>query len=88
MIENQKIINEEALLVGVIQGQMTVDLIGEHLDELELLAKTAGAKVIGRITQKISKINPATFIGKGKANQLINQAKELKAKIIIFDQKK
>ncbi len=86
MIENQKIINEEALLVGVIQGQMTVDLIGEHLDELELLAKTAGAKVIGRITQKISKINPATFIGKGKANQLINQAKELKAKIIIFDQ--
>ena len=86
MIENQSINNEEAILVGVIQDGMTELLVKEHLDELELLAKTAGAKIIGRITQKLSKINPATFIGKGKANQLIFQAKELKAKIIIFDQ--
>ena len=86
MLENKSIDNEEAILVGVIHNQMKEDLIEEHLDELELLAKTAGAKVIGRITQKISKINPATYIGKGKAIQLITKAKALKAKIIIFDQ--
>ena len=86
MLENKSIYNEEAILVGVIHNQMKEDLIEEHLDELELLAKTAGAKVIGRITQKISKINPATYIGKGKAIQLITKAKALKAKIIIFDQ--
>ena len=86
MLEYKKINNEEAILVGVIQNQMKEHLIKEHLDELELLAKTAGAKVLGRITQKISKINPSTYIGKGKANQLIIKAKELKAKIIIFDQ--
>jgi len=86
MLEDKTINNEEAILVGVIQKQMKEDLIKEHLDELELLAETAGAKVIGRVTQKISKINPATFLGKGKATQLITQAKEIKAKIIIFDQ--
>ena len=86
MLEYKTINNEEAILVGVIQNQIKEDLIKEHLDELELLAETAGAKVIGRVTQKISKINPATFLGKGKATQLITQAKEIKAKIIIFDQ--
>ena len=86
MLEHKTINNEEAILVGIIQNQIKEDLIKEHLDELELLAETAGAKVIGRVTQKISKINPATFLGKGKATQLITQAKEIKAKIIIFDQ--
>ncbi|MFL3008909.1 MAG: GTPase HflX [Candidatus Neomarinimicrobiota bacterium] len=86
MLNDKTIDNEEAILVGVIQNQIKENLIKEHLDELELLAETAGAKVIGRVTQKISKINPATFLGKGKATQLITKAKELKAKIIIFDQ--
>ena len=86
MLEDKTINNEEAILVGIIQNQIKEDLIKEHLDELELLAETAGAKVIGRVTQKISKINPATFLGKGKATQLITKAKEIKAKIIIFDQ--
>lgn len=86
MLDYKTINNEEAILVGVVQNQMKEDLIKEHLDELELLAETAGAKVIGRVTQKISKINPATFLGKGKATQLITKAKEIKAKIIIFDQ--
>ena len=36
-------------------------------------------------TQKISKINSATYIGKGKAKNLIDQAMELGAKLILFD---
>ena len=63
MIGNKEISNEKALLVGVIIPGTTDTIIHEHLDELELLAETAGAEVVGRITQKVSKINPATFIG-------------------------
>ena len=85
MIERNNVGQEKALLVGVIQPGMTESLIHEHLDELELLAETAGAKIAGRITQRVSKINPATFIGKGKAEELLNQAKELDVKLIVFD---
>ena len=85
MIEKKEIINEKTIIIGVIQSGQTDEIINEHLDELELLVKTAGAEVVGRITQKVSKINSATFIGKGKANQIISQAIELDAKLIIFD---
>jgi len=85
MIERNDVNQEKALLVGVIQPGMTESQIHEHLDELELLAETAGAKIAGRITQRVSKINPATFIGKGKAEEILNQAKELDVKLILFD---
>jgi len=85
MIEKKEITNEKALLIGVIKPGNTDEMIKEHLDELELLAQTAGAEVVGRITQRVSKINPATFIGKGKANQVVDQSKELNVKLIIFD---
>jgi len=85
MIERNSISQEKALLVGVIHPRMTESQIHEHLDELELLAETAGAKIAGRITQRVSKINPATLIGKGKAEELLNQAKELGVKLIVFD---
>lgn len=85
MIESNDVNQEKALLVGVIQPGTTESQIHEHLDELELLAETAGAKIAGRITQRVSKINPATFIGKGKAEEILNQAKELDVKLILFD---
>ena len=85
MIEKKEIANEKTILIGTIKQGETDELIHEHLSELELLAETAGAKVIGKITQRISKINSATFIGKGKSIQIINQAIELNAKLIIFD---
>ena len=85
MIDRNSVEQEKALLVGVIQPGMTEALIHEHLDELELLADTAGAEVVGRITQRVSKIDAATFIGKGKADELLKQAQELGVKLILFD---
>jgi GTP-binding protein HflX len=77
---------ERAILVGVIHGKLDELIIDEHLDEMELLADTAGAKVAGRVTQRLNKINPAYFVGKGKAEQIINQSKELGVSLVIFDE--
>lgn len=58
----------------------------EHLDELSLLAETAGAEVAARIVQNLNRIHSKYFVGKGKAEQIINQAKEMGVKLIIFDE--
>ena len=86
MIDNTEIKSKEkALLIGVIHGELDLPTVEEHLEELELLAKTAGANVVGHVTQKLSRINPSFFIGTGKAEQIINQAKTLDVSLIIFD---
>ena len=86
MIENSEIImKERALLVGVIYGELNQKIVDEHLEELQLLAETAGAEVVGNVTQNLKRINPSLFIGSGKAEQLINQAKELGVSLIVFD---
>ena len=86
MINNSEIKSKEkALLIGVIHGELDLPIVEEHLEELELLAETAGANVVGHVTQKLSRINPSFFIGTGKAEQIINQAKTLDVSLIIFD---
>lgn len=85
MIERVSVAHEKAVLVGVILPGMTKALMEEHLDELTLLAQTAGAEVVGRYIQRRDRINPTYFIGKGKAQQIIQQAQELDVQLIIFD---
>ena len=85
MIDNKISEQEKVLLVGVISQANNESVVEEHIQELCLLVKTAGAEVAGVITQKVSKINPATLIGAGKAKQIISQAEGIGAKIIIFD---
>ena len=86
LIENSEIkMKERALLVGVIYGELNQKIVDEHLEELQLLAETAGAEVVGNVTQNLKRINPSLFIGSGKAEQLINQAKELGVSLIIFN---
>lgn len=76
---------EDAFLVGAVFGNLSYDKVNEHLEELELLAKTAGASVIHRYIQKLNRINPSFFIGPGKAQLIIEHAKSLNVKLIIFD---
>tara|TARA_B100000700_G_scaffold331474_1_gene464662 strand:- start:23701 stop:24975 length:1275 start_codon:yes stop_codon:yes gene_type:complete len=83
--ENNLINNDKAFIVGVLTNSISKENIDDNLDELELLAETAGVKTIGRFTQKISRISPKYFIGKGKAEQIIEKAIALKVNIIIFD---
>jgi GTP-binding protein HflX len=79
------VVKEKALLVGTITRGMDEYDLSDHLDELNMLADTAGAEVVGRVTQKINKINPAFYIGKGKAEQVLSQAEELNVSLLIFD---
>ncbi|MBN1509219.1 MAG: GTPase HflX [Sedimentisphaerales bacterium] len=57
----------------------------DDLAELTALAESAGAVVVDRFQQRIRKINPATYIGKGKVDQLGQRVRRYKADVIIFD---
>ncbi|MCJ7730191.1 MAG: GTPase HflX, partial [Sedimentisphaerales bacterium] len=58
---------------------------GDDLAELTALAETAGATVVDKFQQKIRKINPSTYIGKGKAEQLADRVKRYEADVVVFD---
>ena len=76
---------EKAILVGVSRPGFTPYDMQEALNELEHLAITAGARVTDRLTQSLSQIDPATFIGSGKVRELGRLAKARGADLVIFD---
>ena len=57
----------------------------DHLRELGELADTAGALVVGELTQQIDRPHPGTYLGSGKIEELADLARELEASLIIFD---
>ena len=75
--------NEKAILVGHAQRER--EHIGRSIDELALLADTAGALVVDRLVQRSGTIHPATFLGKGKVEELRLLAEQLDAELMIFD---
>lgn len=78
---------ERALLVGAPQkGSEDVEHLQEHLDELARLADTAGAVVVGRLSQQIASRNPATLIGEGKVEELRALSEAERATLVIFDE--
>ncbi len=75
---------ERAVLVGVEQRDTRWPL-ERSLDELERLADTAGAVVVARLTQRLEKPNPRSFIGSGKLEELVGLVHRLDAEVVIFD---
>ena len=75
---------EKAILVGVDRGDSEWE-VEVSLAELERLVGTAGADVIGTISQKMKAPNPRTFIGKGKVDEVIEMTRALEADIVVFD---
>jgi GTP-binding protein HflX len=77
--------------VGVeLKGPKTSSLDGhwpveESLAELAQLARTAGLVVVGQATQRLERPNPATFIGKGKLEEVVLQVEETAADVVVFD---
>ena len=69
---------ERAVLVGIESE--------ESLDELEELAKTAGAETVLRVLQKRPKPDPVYCVGKGKAEELSLRCQAAQADLVIFDE--
>ena len=68
---------ETAILVGIITQDQDERKTNEYLDELEVLADTAGVRVMRRFTQKIPQALAATYVGKGKLEEMRDYIKRM-----------
>jgi GTP-binding protein HflX len=79
----QSVESESAVLVGVqLPGKPAA---GDPLEELSGLVETAGAAVVGRVMQKREAPNPATYVGRGKVDELKQAVAVTDADVVIFD---
>ncbi len=77
---------ERAILVGAPLKRGTGKLLmQEHLQELGRLADTAGALVVGELTQQLDRPDSSTYIGSGKLEELKTLMSDLDASVVIFD---
>ena len=74
-----------ALLVGLALGPQPGYQIDEQLAELGELTRSAGARVVGTASQRRPSPDPATFIGRGKADEIAAETRALDADLVIFD---
>ena len=78
---------EKAILVGVaLQSEnISYNMMCEYLDELAFLAETAGAETVKIFTQNLDKPVTATFVGKGKLEEIKTYVEDNDINLIIFD---
>ena len=73
---------DRAVLVSVDTGEYDAQV---SIDELEELARTAGAECVAKVIQKRPVHDSATYIGSGRAEELRDEAAALSADLLIFD---
>lgn len=87
--EHLKVEDQRAILVGVYSPQERREANwadkDDALNELAGLVKTAGAEIVGRLTQILDKPNGATMLGPGKLKELQNLLDVTEANLIVFD---
>ncbi len=76
---------ERALLIGIYGGDTLREQAEEYIDELEMLALTAGAQTVDKVLQNRMHPDPASYIGKGKLRELKMLVDELGIDVLIFD---
>ncbi len=77
------VVSEATVLVEVIlDGRASTE---EPLQELTGLAESAGARVVGRLMQRRAAPDVATYLGKGKVDELRDLCQQTKADVVIFD---
>ncbi|HWQ27545.1 MAG TPA: GTPase HflX [Dehalococcoidia bacterium] len=76
---------ERAYLVGVELRGANGRRSWSSMEELALLARTAGADVAGMTVQRLDRPNPAHYIGRGKLEELVAERERLGYSIVIFD---
>src|SRR5207237_8782227 len=75
---------ERALLLAADTGAAPWS-VTESLDELEELARTAGAEIVGRLSQRLEHPDPRTYLGRGKLQEARDIAVEEQADLVIVD---
>ena len=85
MHEITRKIRERTLLVGMAPSKALMGAIMESLEELALLADTAGAEIIDKVIQIRHSMHPASYIGTGKAKAIAEQCKAEEIDLVIFD---
>jgi GTP-binding protein HflX len=76
---------ERVLLVGLNLGSGVRHRTTDQLDELEQLADSAGASVVGRVIQNRRRADPAYLIGRGKAEEIAETVRTMDIVSVIFD---
>ena len=78
---------ERVILAGVHTGRLDYleDTTEESMDELEGLAKTAGAEVVGVIVQNKAQLESGTYMGEGKLFELAEMVENMNIDCVIFD---
>jgi len=81
----ERTFREKIILVGMARTSADVEATEAHLDELALLVDTAGADVVGRVVQRRATPDPATYVGKGKAEELRELSLAVDSDTVVFD---
>ncbi|MFO7867997.1 MAG: GTPase HflX [Bacteroidales bacterium] len=76
---------ETAVLVGIVTLEQNEIKSKEYLEELHFLAKTAGLEVHKVFSQKIKQINPKSYIGSGKVQEILHYVIEHNIQVVVFD---
>src|SRR4029079_39414 len=76
---------ETAIAAGLLLPESTRTIADEHLDELEKLIETAGGHVAAKMLARRTAPDPATFVGKGKAEEIKAIAEQHAATLVVFD---
>ena len=77
--------SERTVLVGLITPDVSETQAEEYLDELAFLSETAGAEPVARFLQRLDTPNPATFVGKGKLDEITEYVSAHEVGLAIFD---
>ena len=77
--------NEKTVLVGLVTLRQSEAKVKEYLDELDFLARTAGAEPEKRFIQKLDYPNPRTYVGKGKLDEIRLYIEDNDIGLVIFD---
>jgi len=76
---------EKLVLVGVALGGDHLDNVESSLDELAQLVDTAGADEVARVVQRRDRPDPATYVGKGKVDELREVSLSVDSDTVVFD---
>jgi|BarGraIncu00222A_1022003.scaffolds.fasta_scaffold36307_2 GTP-binding protein HflX len=85
MIDIKQKVKERAILIALVTDELTKEQVEEHLDELEMLADTAGAVTVFKISQNKFRPDSAYYIGKGKAEEIAQLVELNEINLVIFD---